>query len=192
MDVKSDEFWRLVEPEHLKARAFCRKLAGNREDGDDLYQESLVRALSGFNGLRRSSSFRPWLYRIIINTSRSIKRSSFWNRFNPIDEDVLNIPAGSDPRTSSALKRRLEIAFSAVSAEDRALLMLFELEGWQIAQIASMIGRSEGSIRTRLSRARDKMRKALIRYLQNPQTSALKKTVQSEEAICVAIKSSEE
>ena len=93
MDVKSDEFWRLVEPEHLKARAFCRKLAGNREDGDDLYQESLVRALSGFNGLRKSSSFRPWLYRIIINTFKSIKRSFFWDRFNPIDEDVLNIPA---------------------------------------------------------------------------------------------------
>jgi len=41
-----DLFWKLVEPEHLRARAFCRKLTRNREDGDGLSQDALVWALT--------------------------------------------------------------------------------------------------------------------------------------------------
>jgi RNA polymerase sigma-70 factor (ECF subfamily) len=192
MDVKRDEFWRLVEPEHQKALAFCRKLAGNREDGDDLYQDSLVCALSGFNGLRKRSAFRPWLYRIIINNFRSIKRSSLRDRVRPIEENDLEIPGHSDISAEGVLRRRLEAALAEVSPENRAVLILYAVEGWQISEIAAMFGRSQGSIRTRLSRTRNKMRKTLMKYLQRSQTTSSKKTVQSEEAICVAVRSGEE
>lgn len=192
MDVKREEFWRLVEPEHLKALAFCRKLAGNREDGDDLYQDSLVSALSGFNGLRKRSAFRPWLYRIIINNFRSTKRSSLRNKLRPIEENDLEIPGHTDMGAESALRRRLETALADISPRDRAILILYEVEGWQIAEIAAMFGRSQGSIRTGLSRTRNKMRKTLMKYLRGSQTASSKKTAQCEEVICVAIKSGEE
>lgn len=192
MDVKCDEFWRFVEPEHLKAQTFCRKLAGNREDGDDLYQDSLVRALSGFEGLRKKSSFRPWFYRIIINNFRSMIRSSLRGKVRPIEEHDLEIPGHSDIGAESALRRRLETALADISPNDRAALILFEVEGWQISEIAALFGRSEGSIRTRLSRTRNKMRNTLMKNLRKSQTTASKKTSQCEEVICVAIKSGEE
>lgn len=50
--MNRDLFWKLAKPEHLKARGYCRKLMANRDDGDDLYQDALVRALASFGKLK--------------------------------------------------------------------------------------------------------------------------------------------
>jgi DNA-directed RNA polymerase specialized sigma24 family protein len=58
--MNRDLFWTFLEAEHAKAEAFCRKLAGNREDGDDLYQDALLAAMRKFRTLRDPKAFRPW------------------------------------------------------------------------------------------------------------------------------------
>ena len=75
MNVKQNDFWNLAEIEHDRARAFCRKLIGNREDGDDLYSDVLVAGLKNFKQLKSEASFRPWLYRIIVNQFKNKIRS---------------------------------------------------------------------------------------------------------------------
>jgi RNA polymerase sigma factor (sigma-70 family) len=74
MDETGARFWELLEPEYRRAMLFCRKLATDRERGDDLFQDALVAALTRFSGLRDEKAFRPWLYRIIVNTFRSKTR----------------------------------------------------------------------------------------------------------------------
>jgi RNA polymerase sigma-70 factor (ECF subfamily) len=192
MDNRNDLFWKLVEPEHLKARAFCRKLAGNRDEGDDLYQDSLVKALTGLKKLRDHSAFRPWLYRIIINTFRSRARSSFWKRFASLDEKSLKIPDNFDLAAAEAVKRRLRVAVKSLDPENHALVILHDVEGWSMKELSRMFDKSQGNIRTRLSRSRKKMYKALTRFFNKSEQSEVKKTIQSEEKICVAVKSAKE
>ena len=175
------QFWDLLEPEHSKARAFCRKLAGNRDDGDDLYQESLVCALTGFESLREEKSFRPWLYRIVINQFKNRQRKPWWKRLIPLTSEMAETLGGENPVVVQAAKRRLEAAFKVLSPDERSLVTLFELEGWSIAEIADLSGRSEGSIKVKLSRARKKMREALGRYLKKSAPREITRILGSEE-----------
>ncbi|MEW5924138.1 MAG: RNA polymerase sigma factor [Candidatus Zixiibacteriota bacterium] len=188
MKEKMDLFWKLVEPEHKAARAFCRKLMGNRDDGDDLYQDALVNALTGFSGLCEPTSFRAWLYRIMINTFKNkIRRRGILCQAaltNQIEESV----GGDNPDPVYAARRRLDLAFKVLSAEDRALVALFELDGWSIAELAGIFGKKEANIKVRLSRARKKMHKVLTISLSlNEKGKSVQPSGRKDE-ICVAVK----
>ena len=183
-----DLFWKLTEPEHLRARAFCRKLAGNRDDGDDLYQDALVSAFTRFDTLRDTQAFRAWLYRIVVNSYKNRLRKPWWKRFSPLTNEIVESRTGANPVENHTAVRKLEIAFRAVSPEDRALITLFEMEGWSISEIARMQERSEGAIKMRLSRCRQKMREALVGRLSK--AGAESKSKSSEDKICVAAKPS--
>jgi RNA polymerase sigma-70 factor (ECF subfamily) len=184
----SDLFWKLTEPEHLRARAFCRKLMGNRDDGDDLYQDALVSAFTRFDTLRDTHAFRAWLYRIVVNAYKNRVRLPWWKRFRPLTDELIESRIGDNPVESRTAARKLEIAFRAVSPDDRALITLFEMEGWSISEIALMQNKSEGAVKMRLSRARQKMRETLVRYFSL--SGAKPKTQTSKDEICVAAKPS--
>lgn len=181
-------FWKLVEPEHLRARAYCRKLMKNREDGDDLYQDSLVSALTKFENLRETKAFKAWLYRIITNGYISRVRRPWYQRLLPLDDQIEETLAGENPVPMQAAKRRLEIAFRAVSPDDRALITLFEIQSWSVAELAEMTGRSAGSIKVRLSRARSKMRDALTKYFAEADPDRRIGTINSKDKVCVVTK----
>jgi RNA polymerase sigma-70 factor (ECF subfamily) len=160
----------------------------NREDGDDLYQDSLVNALTKFADLRETSSFRPWLYRIITNGYTSRVRRPWWRRAALLDDRIKQTVVGDNPLPVQAARRRLKIAFRAVSPEDRALITLFEIQGWPIAELAEMTGRSESSIKMRLSRARRRMRDALVKYFAQAGHQKRTETLNTEDKVCVATK----
>jgi len=188
MSGNRDLFWKLVEPEHLKARAYCRKLMGNRDDGDDLYQDSLVSALTRFGSLRELEAIRPWLYQIITNTFRNRCRRSWWRQLLPLTSELEANLEGENPGPMHAARRRLEIAFQALTPAERALITLHELHGWGIAELAAMTGKSEGNVRVRLSRTRRKMRYELIRRFRQSGVAKLLKPLRSEDKACVAQK----
>ena len=168
MNRRRIQFWRLLEPEHAAAEAFCRRLAGDRDDGDDLYQDALVSALGAFEQLRDQASFRPWLYRIIVNQFRNRMRSSWFRRRQPWTEQIARSQQTADPEPIRAARRRLNAALAKLSATDRALVVLFELEGWTIRELAGMTGRTETAVKTRLARARRKLRQHLMRPVPRP------------------------
>lgn len=188
MTNKRDLFWQLAEAEHPKARSFCRKLTGNREDGDDLYQDSLVQAITRFDDLRSLESFKPWLYRIIINRFRGRVRRKWLRRIVPLTRQVQESLAGEDLDRRLTTKRTLEEAFKAVSSEERALITLFEMEGWTLAELAALYGRSDGAIKVRLSRIRGKMRRALV-TAHNKSSQCKVPNPKNEVDVCVAAKS---
>ncbi|MEW6052110.1 MAG: RNA polymerase sigma factor [Candidatus Zixiibacteriota bacterium] len=157
MDSGSDRFWRLLEPEHPKAEAFCRRLAGNRDEGSDLYQDGLLTALRRFGTLRDESSFRPWLYRILVNTYQNRCRSNRKFQSAELTDDV----TGHNPADAYAAKRTVARALAALKPMRRTLVVLYELEGWSVHELAAMYGRSEGTVKSWLSRSRRKMVAAL-------------------------------
>jgi RNA polymerase sigma-70 factor (ECF subfamily) len=87
-----------------------------------------------------------------------------------------------DPSDSLDVGRWLERALMVLSPDDKALVTLFELEGWSIGELARMHGIPEGTVKSRLSRARTKMRKGISGHL-----SQMAKEIPTEGGrICVA------
>lgn len=183
-----DQFWKLIEPVHLKARAYCRKLMNDQEEGDDLYQDALVGALSGFARLRNIETFRTWLYRIIVNEFRNRRRRRRWKRFVPLTVEIEESSGGKNPDAVHAARRALEIAFQAVTADEKALIMLFEIEGWSVLELAELTGHSISNVKVKLHRVRYKMRKALYRHYRKSSAPTIRKEMKSEDKICVVAK----
>jgi RNA polymerase sigma-70 factor (ECF subfamily) len=163
--MERDLFWTYLEAEHPRAEAFCRKLAGNREEGDDVYQDAVLTALRNARALRDPDAFRPWLYRIMVNTYRNRVVGPWWRKRVALSPEMAETRIGADPESAYAAKRWLDRGLAALKPEDRALVVLFEIDGWTIAELAGMTERPEGTIKARLARARKKMRQAIERYL---------------------------
>jgi len=159
-------FWKLLQPEHARAEAFCRQLVGNREEADDLYQDSLLRAMRNFGSLKDLGAFKTWLYRIMINQYRNRFRRPWWRRRAPMTKQAENVYSGSDPAAVHSARRWLQRGMAVLSADDRALVSLYELEGWSVGELAAMYRRPTGTIKARLARSRRKMRREIERYLQ--------------------------
>ncbi|MBI5868830.1 MAG: RNA polymerase sigma factor [candidate division Zixibacteria bacterium] len=160
-----DLFWTYLETEHPRAEAFCRKLAKSRDEGDDVYQDALLMAMRRVRTLRDPAAFRPWLYRIIVNTYRNRVVGPWWRRRAPLTRELCETQAGADPSEAYAARRWLDRALDVLKPEERALVTLFELEGWSIAELAELQNRPQGTIKARLVRARKKMREAIAGYL---------------------------
>lgn len=167
--MNRDLFWKLLEAEHPKAIAFCRRLTANKDDGDDLYHESLVRAYSKRGKLQNDDSFRPWLYKIIVNKYKSNCRRLKWFCYKP----QTNISQAHDPSGRLDAGIWLRRVFRALTAEERALISLYEMEGWSIRELAQLQGKPVGTIKSKLSRARLKMRSELGRYLSRGETQTI-------------------
>ena len=190
--TKQDLFWQLLEPEHPKAEAFSRRLAGEREAGDDLYQEALLAALQKFDTLREHAAFKPWLYRIIVNQFKNRRRGTGWRRFVPLSQEIAEEFPGWDPRDDHDSRRLLQRAFAAVTPEEKALVTLFEIEGWSVSELASLHQAPEGTIKARLSRARSKMRKALLPSVKKGKAFMKENERSNEAQLCVVTKPSKD
>lgn len=163
--MNNDRFWTLLEPVHGQAEGFCRRLAGNRDDGDDLYQDSLLVAMRKIGSLRDETAFRPWLFKLIINRFRNRSREAWWRHRAGLTPGLLEAVLIDDPRDKNEARRVLEAAMTVLKAEEKAMLVLFEFEQWTIAELATLYGKPDGTIKARLSRARSKMRRFLEGHL---------------------------
>ena len=168
---QQERFFELLEPELPRLQAFCLKLAGHPEKGDDLMQDALYDAWKGFGKLRHATAFKPWLYQITVYRYRTN-----WRKFNkqedftqPLSNDVVD-EVQSHMRF---VRDRLNLAMTSLSATDKALVTLHELEGWSYSDLAVMLQSSEGALRTRLTRCRNKMRKTLQKHIEQTSGDSL-------------------
>ena len=160
---QQDRFFELLKPELNRLQGFCQKLAGNPEQGDDLAQDALYDAWKGFGRLRKESAFKSWLYQIVINRYRTSLRQLKKQAVSTtsLTDDVVD----TEQSHARVVRERLNIALGCLKADDRALVTLHELEGWSYAELAKLLGKREGSLRTRLTRCRNRMRDELRRHL---------------------------
>src|SRR5574340_102287 len=114
MDSATDRFWTLLEPEHPKAEAFCRKLCGGKDEGDDLYQDSLLVALRGFGNLRDTAALRPWLYRLVVNGYRNRCRTPWVRRRVRLEKATGAGARCQDPSGRYGARRCLQRAMAAL------------------------------------------------------------------------------
>ncbi len=124
-------------------------ILGDPQEAEDAVQDTFVRYLE--KAPKDLKSPNAWLMRVLVNGCKSRLRLA-WRRVGPLPETL--------PTPGPEEREELEELF-ALPPEDRAVIHLHYYEGWSTAEIAQMLGQRPGTVRSRLSRAREKLRKLL-------------------------------
>ena len=154
------------------------KMCANPDDAAELTQESFVKVLENIDGFRGKSSFYTWLFRIAVNlTLNHCKRSSRLGlrsldaedydrsgRAKQMLREVLSDESSPDPATLAQNRELCALALDAIRSLDdahRAVIVLRDIEGMSYVQMARVLEVELGTVRSRLSRARSKLREIL-------------------------------
>jgi RNA polymerase sigma factor (sigma-70 family) len=153
-------------------------LTSNREDTADLTQDAFIKAFQSINRFQGQSSFFTWLYKIAVNTTLSHLRKNRLRSFfslEKIQEDQttaellaqLTDKSGADRDTElRELQEKLNEAMQKLSIKHRTVITLFEIDGLSHAEIADVVGCSEGTVRSRLHYAKQFLQSQLGQYLR--------------------------
>lgn len=168
MKVGNERFRRLLEPVHPRVLAFARCLCRSRADGDDLYQEAVLRALAKLDQLQDDGAFRTWLYRIVVSVHRNRCRRAFLRRLLPFDsaepDSRQAITVDDDYRTgdwspdAADASSRARIALATLPAVQREAIVLHEIEEFGVDEIAALQNVSSSAVKSRLARGRERLR----------------------------------
>ena len=158
----------LLKPIHLQAVATSRRLCRSADDGDDLYQESVLRAYDKLNGLRDESRFRSWFFATLLSRHRSRVRrprrdavsieGAFDRGAEPVGED------GTAWEEERRRAQRVARALAGLSPEQREAIVLHDIEGFSVEEIAEMQRVTLSAVKSRLARGREKLRRFYLRH----------------------------
>ena len=147
-------FEQLVADNEKRVYNLCRRLAGNPEDGAELAQEAFLNAWRGLPRFQGESSFATWIYRLASNVCIDFLRKEKRRRSLSMTVSL----DGEEGERQGAVARGLD----RLSPEHRQALVLRELQGLSYAEIGRALGLEEGTVKSRISRARLALRKEMI------------------------------
>src|SRR5687767_5116285 len=151
-----------------RLRRYARALAGEKSAADDLVQDTLERAWAKLHLYRRGTDLRAWLFTVMHNVHVNRVRAS---RVTDTLDDEMPELAQRASQGDALLVRDLDRAIGRLPAEQRAVLLLVTLEEMSYESVARTLGIPIGTVMSRLSRAREKLRAMM---LGQPVTAKLK------------------
>jgi len=156
------EFCRLVEEQIPRLRRYARALIRmNPSAADDLVQETLTRAVAKQHLWEPGTNLRAWLFTLMHNQHVNDVRRSVREGTTIDIDDVQNAMASQSDASASMLLRDLERGLAALAVEQRQVILLVGLEGMSYEETAAVLGVPVGTVRSRLSRGRDALRKLM-------------------------------
>jgi RNA polymerase sigma-70 factor (ECF subfamily) len=173
-------FARLVALHEGMVFNLAARLLGDGEEARDVSQDVFLQVYRTLGRFEGRSSLKTWIYRIVVNQCRN--RQRFWRRrrkdrscpletLTPADEARMNARQDeSSPYDQLRLRERaqkVQQALLRVSFDHRAILLLKEVEGLSCEDIAGALGLATGTVKSRLSRARESLRASLLGVLEN-------------------------
>jgi RNA polymerase sigma-70 factor (ECF subfamily) len=169
-----------IEAHRAALTGHCYRMLGSAVDADDATQETIIRAWKNADQFDGRAALRTWLYRIATNVCLDALADRA-RRVRPMEErpagattdplvqqpgthwiepipDACAIPADADPFEHAMLRQSIRLAFVAalqgLTPKQRAALLLVEVLGWSVAEVAETLGASIGSVNSSLQRAR--------------------------------------
>ena len=163
VDGDRDAFTQLVKRHRDRLWAVALRTIGDREDAADALQEALISAYRSAHRFRGDSAVTTWLHRIVVNAclDRVRRRNVRPTIPLPENEPMPVAPVDSD----TALDVRAALA--QLPVEQRAALVLVELQGYSVAEAAAILDVAEGTVKSRCARGRARLA-SLLGYLRNP------------------------
>jgi RNA polymerase sigma-70 factor (ECF subfamily) len=165
-------FERLIAEHTPLVRRFARAFTRSHEAADDLAQDALLKVYRSIGGYRFQSSFSTWLYAIVRNVYLDDARSRAGRERaaeRPLDASGVDGDPTTDPDAPRAdrrlereeLRRQVWDALGNIPADFRSTLVLYDIEGLTYEEIAAIERSPLGTVKSRLSRGREHLRRAL-------------------------------
>jgi RNA polymerase sigma-70 factor (ECF subfamily) len=163
-------FERLVRPHFDRLYRLAWRLTGARAEAEDLFQELLVKAFTKLDDLVEIDEPGSWLCKIMYNLFIDERRRFARRRLHMVEESALpgeglaGLPATDDPAYDHARAeklRRLDRALAQLSDDHRIVVLLHDTEGYKLAEIQELTGAPVGTVKSRLHRARARLREIL-------------------------------
>ena len=144
-------------------------LSGNRTDAEDLVQETYAKALRGFSSFEAGTNLRAWMYRILRNTFLTSRTGLAARKIGWIEDEDANKTdeRAAHEETPERLllqqesQQQILDALASLAIGDREILLLCEVEELSYREIAQVLELPLGTVMSRLSRARSRLRRAL-------------------------------
>jgi RNA polymerase sigma-70 factor, ECF subfamily len=180
--LQSGSFEELAMPLFDQLYNFAHWLTRNREEAEDLVQETYIKALKGFSSFQPGTNFRAWMYRILRNTFLTSRTGLKATMTVPLDaeDDGPELAVGSDTPETILMARLnsqlLQSALEELPVHFREILLLCEVEEMSYQEIAETLAVPIGTVMSRLSRARKTLRDRIRRQSDDgarPQASAV-------------------
>lgn len=161
----------LMQRYEKKVYALCFRMAGNPDDAADLAQEAFLKAFRALPSFKGESQFSTWLYRIVANTClderrKMANRPALVSLDKPLDTGkgklALTLPDNTpDPLTTALageLHEEIGRLLEKLPQEQRIVLVMRDLEEYSYEEIAQILGLSMGTVKSRINRARSRLR----------------------------------
>jgi RNA polymerase sigma-70 factor (ECF subfamily) len=162
-----EAFGQLVERHKDSVVGYLTRLSGSRDRADDLGQETFLRLFRFAGGYIEQGHLRAYLFRIAANLLHSEERRE--HRLRLLLPLFGVSPASTEPSASShllqsELQRTVAEALTEVPLRYRVPLVLHEIEGWAYTEIATHLGCREGTVKSRVFRGRQHLKRRLSAY----------------------------
>lgn len=174
-------FEQLVEEYKDKIYNYVARMLNDRDQAEDVAQETFIRAYTSLPNFRGASSFQTWLYRIASNLAiDTMRRRSYREGEFSLDEPLSTRegevqrqveaegPGPEDTIQNEELREQIEEAIAELPPKLRTVIVLYELQGLSYKEIASVVGAPLGTIKSRLFNAREQLKEILEQKLESP------------------------
>lgn len=144
----------------------CLRMMGNKHDGEDAAQEAMLRIWQKIGQCRDEDAFATWVYRVTANAcTDALRRRRPQASLEAMREDGFEpVDGGETPQTAVERReerRALERAVADVPAQMRTVFLMRDVHGMSVEETARALGISQGTVKSRLSRARERIAGAL-------------------------------
>ena len=163
-------FEALVRPHLDRLYRFAFRLAGNKAEAEDLFQDVLTKVYARLDDLAKIKEPGAWMCRVMYNHFIDNRRRFARQRLVAVSEgelpgqDVAALPGEEDPAADVEREddiMQLDDALSHLSEEHRLVVMLHDCEGYKLKEIQEITGDPVGTLKSRLHRARTRLREFL-------------------------------
>lgn len=156
MKSDTDAFLELMERNSLSMYKVARGILRNDEDVADAVQDTILTCFEQLHTLKKPEYFKTWMIRILINECNAILRH--YRNLN-LQEDFPDVPRADAALAEFEFKEML----GQTDEKYRAILILHYVEGFKISEIADLLNLKENTVKTRLARGREQLRRAYAR-----------------------------
>ena len=172
-----DAFEELIKDYKKMAYNIALRVLRNKEDAEDISQEALVKVFKNIDSFNMQSTFKVWLYRIVMNTCLDYKRKKkivTYSIDKPLESDeseiFQDIPDNSN-NPDIIIQNKLESqmlseCIEMLDDDFRTVIVLRDLQNLSYKDIASILSCNEGTVKSRINRARKKLRDIITKKLQ--------------------------
>ncbi len=179
-----DAFGELFLRHRARLWAVALRTTGNTEEAADALQDAMISAFRRAETFRGDAAVTTWLHRIVVNACLDRLRRRRVRAAEPLPDDleeqaargdVLATPAAADPATEVLAGERRRMVLAALEElppDQKAALVLVDMEGYPVAEAAAILDTSPGTVKSRCSRGRSRLAALLSGLLEEPAGTA--------------------